>query len=266
MFTKAGNGALSRGFGVFLTALCILSLPFAAKSAEIVSPVSKERKASDPERAKTKLILGVSWQPGFCETSPKTPECTGQTADRVDARLFSLNGLWASRKTYCGVDGAVKEQDKKKNWLDMPELSLDEDVQLELAKAMPGVASGFDRHQWIKHGTCSGYVADEYYGKALKLLAALNKSEVQSLFENNRGATLDEAKVKAAFETAFGADAGDKVKMRCRKDGDRRIITGLTIGLGEASDGEDDLGSLIAAAGKTKFGCAEGVVDEAGLQ
>jgi ribonuclease T2 len=266
MFTRAGNGTFLTGLSVFLAVLCILSWPFAAKSAEMVSPVSKERKSQNSERAKTKLILGVSWQPGFCETGPKTPECIGQTADRVDARLFSLNGLWKSRKTYCGVDGAVKEQDKKKKWLDMPELSLDEGVQLELAKAMPGVASGFDRHQWIKHGTCSGYVADEYYGKALKLLAALNKSEVQSLFEDNLGAALDEAKVKAAFETAFGAGAGDKVKMRCRKDGDRRIITGLTIGLGEMSDGDDDLASLIAAAGKTKFGCAEGVVDEAGLQ
>ena len=266
MFTRAGNGAFLTRFGMFLTVLCILFQPFAAKSAETVSPVSKERKLKDPERAKTKLILGVSWQPGFCETSPKTPECVGQTADRLDARLFSLNGLWKSRKIYCGVDGALKEQDKKKNWLGMPELSLDEGVKLELAKAMPGTASGFDRHQWVKHGTCSGYVADEYYGKALKLLAALNASDVQALFEDNRGATLDEAKVKAAFETAFGTGAGDKVKMRCRKDGDRRIITGLTIGLGDTAEGEDDLASLIAAAGKTKFGCAEGVVDEAGLQ
>jgi ribonuclease T2 len=266
MFARAWNGAFSAGFGVFLTILCILCLPFPAKSAEIVSPVSKDRKLGDSERGKTRLILGVSWQPGFCEKRPKTPECIGQTADRVDARLFSLNGLWKSRKTYCGVDAAVKEQDKKKNWLDMPVLSLDEGVQLELAKAMPGVASGFDRHQWIKHGTCSGYVADEYYGKALKLLAALNTSEVQSLFESSRGATLDEAKVKAAFDAAFGAGAGDKVKMRCRKDGNRRIITGLTIGLGDAGEGEEDLASLIAAAGKTKFGCAVGVVDEAGLQ
>lgn len=266
MFTRAENGAFLTKIGMFLSVFCMLLLPFAANSAETMPPVSKERKLKDPERAKTKLILGVSWQPAFCETRPKTPECSGQTADRLDARLFSLNGLWTSRKTYCGVDGALKDQDKKKNWLGMPELALDEGVRLELAKAMPGTASGFDRHQWVKHGTCSGYVADEYYGRALKLLVALNSSEVQALFEDNRGAKIDEAKVKAAFETAFGAGAGEKVKMRCRKDGDRRIITGLTIGLGDAPEGEDDLASLIAAAGKTKFGCAEGVVDEAGLQ
>jgi ribonuclease T2 len=137
-------------------------------------------------------------------------------------------------------------------------------VKLQLASAMPGVKSGFDRHQWIKHGTCSGYLADEYYGRALTLLAALNRSDVQKIFEANRGSVLKEAEIKAAFDTAFGPGAGDKVKMRCRKDGDRRIITGLTIGLGEGAG--DDLAALIAAAGKTRFGCAEGVVDEAGLQ
>ena len=266
MFARAGKCAFLSRLSVIFALSCILFPIPPANSAETMAPVSKERRATDPERAKTRSILGISWQPGFCETRPKTPECAGQTAERVDATRFSLNGLWTARKTYCGVDGALKEQDKKKKWLDMPELALDQDVRLELARAMPGVASGFDRHQWVKHGTCSGYLADEYYGRALKLLAALNQSEVQALFEENIGGTLKEADVKEAFEAAFGPGAGDKVKMRCRKDGDRRIITGLTIGLGSVEESEADLGTLIAAAGKTKFGCVEGVVDEAGLQ
>lgn len=170
------------------------------------------------------------------------------------------------RKTYCGVETGLREQDKKNDWLSMPELSLAEDVRLELAKAMPGVASGYDRHQWVKYGTCSGMVADEYYARALKMLAVLNGSDVQKLFENNIGGTIREEEVKAAFDTAFGAGAGNRVKMRCSKDGDRRVITGLTIGLGDAEGGEDDLSSMIAAAKETKFGCQEGVVDEAGLQ
>jgi ribonuclease T2 len=170
------------------------------------------------------------------------------------------------RKTYCGVETGLREQDKKKDWLSMPELSLGEDVKLQLAKAMPGVASGYDRHQWVKYGTCSGMVADEYYGRALKMLAVLNGSEVQKLFEDNLGGTIREEEVKAAFDAAFGAGAGNRVKMRCSKDGDRRVITGLTIGLGEVEGSEDDLSAMIAAAKETKFGCVEGVVDEAGLQ
>lgn len=224
-------------------------------------PVEMEKTAG-----KTRMVLGISWHPGFCEKRPKTPECIRQTADSVDARQFSLSGLWSVRKTYCGVEAVLKDQDRKKDWLAMPELSLGEGVRLELASAMPGVASGYDRHQWVKYGTCSGLVADAYYARALGMLTTLNQSQVQRLFIDNLGGTIREADVKDAFDAAFGAGAGNRVKMRCSKDGDRRVITGLTIGLGDAADDADDLAGMMLAAGETKFGCAEGVVDEAGLQ
>ena len=247
---------------MFLLAFCFLSAGMAMDPAGAgENPVS-----ADARRSGTRMILGISWLPGFCEKRPKTPECMRQTAGSVDARQFSLNGLWKRRKTYCGVDAAIKEQDRKKDWLAMPELSLADDVRLELATAMPGVASGYDRHQWVKYGTCSGFVADEYYCRALRMLATINGSEVGRLFAANLGGTLREAEVKAAFDAAFGPGAGNRVKMRCSKDGNRRVITGLTIGLGDAGEDADGLAALIAAAGETKFGCVEGVVDEAGLQ
>jgi len=39
-------------------------------------------------------VLAVSWQPAFCETRPRLPECRSQTADRFDATNFTLHGLW----------------------------------------------------------------------------------------------------------------------------------------------------------------------------
>jgi ribonuclease T2 len=249
----------------FLTAIGMLVMtfvPISAASAANPGDSAENSVRTADSNTRTALILGVTWMPGFCERQSKTPECTAQTA----SRQFSLSGLWKMRKIYCGVETGLREQDKKKDWLSMPELSLDEGVKLELAKAMPGVASGYDRHQWVKYGTCSGMVADEYYGRALKLLAVLNGSAVQKLFEDNLGGTIREEEVKAAFDAAFGAGAGNRVKMRCSKDRDRHVITGLTIGLGEVEGEEDDLATLIAAAKETKFGCAEGVVDEAGLQ
>lgn len=259
--TGIGFAFLTR-FGLFLTVLGLLAASVHANPAETAENPARTAKSA----SRTKIVLGISWMPGFCEKRPKTPECSRQTASSIDARQFSLNGLWRVRKTYCGVETGLREQDRKKDWLAMPELSLAEDVRLELARAMPGVASGYDRHQWVKYGTCSGLVADEYYGRALRMLAAINGSEVQRLFEDNLGGTIREEDVKAAFDSAFGAGAGNRVRMRCSKDGDRRVITGLTIGLGEAEGGDDDLAALIAAAGETKFGCTEGVVDEAGLQ
>lgn len=262
MFRSGRECAFLTAIGMFLAILSPFSVVASANPGETVENPLQTTKST----AKTKIVLGVSWMPGFCEKKSKTPECARQTASSVDARQFSLSGLWRVRKTYCGVETGLRDQDKKKDWLSMPELSLAEDVKLELAKAMPGVASGYDRHQWVKYGTCSGMVADEYYGRALKMLAVLNESEVRKLFEDNLGGTIREEEVKAAFDAAFGAGAGNRVKMRCSKDGDRRVITGLTIGLGEVEGEDDDLTTLIAAAKETKFGCVEGVVDEAGLQ
>lgn len=249
----------------FLAGL-LVAWPLAAHAAAEMPERPAREQGQSKERSKTVAIFGLSWQPGFCEGKPNAPECKNQSADRTDARQFSLRGLWKARQSYCGVPDALKEQDKKRKWLDMPELALDEGLKVELARAMPGMASGLERHEWIKHGTCSGDVAADYYARSLKMLKAINESAVQDLFEANLGKTLKEADVKAAFETAFGPGAGDKVKMRCRKDGDRRIITGLTIGLGRSDEDGTGLAELIAAAGRTKFGCPEGVVDEAGQQ
>lgn len=262
MFGSGREYAFLLRITVVLAVLGLGGAPTYATPGEAAENPAQIAKAG----SKTKAVLGISWLPGFCEKKSKAPECSRQTSSSVDARQFSLNGLWRVRKTYCGVESGLREQDKKKDWLGMPELSLADEVRLELAKAMPGVASGYDRHQWVKYGTCSGLVADEYYGRALRMLAVINGSDVQRLFEGNLGGTIREEEVKAAFEATFGPGAGNRVKMRCSKDGDRRVITGLTIGLGDVEGDADDLAAMIAAAGETKFGCAEGVVDEAGLQ
>ena len=250
------------GIGMIFAIFGLVVASLGAYRAEAAENPARSKAAA----SKTTVVLGISWLPGFCEKRPKTPECSRQTAASVDARQFSLNGLWRVRKTYCGVETGLRDQDRKKDWLALPELALADEVRLELAHAMPGVASGYDRHQWVKYGTCSGLVADDYYGRALRMLAAVNSSAVQRLFAENLGGTIGEAEVKAAFDTAFGPGAGNRVKMRCSKDGERRVITGLTIGLGEVEGESEDLATLIAAAGETKFGCKEGVVDEAGLQ
>ncbi|MDO6963545.1 ribonuclease T2 family protein [Rhizobium alvei] len=240
----------------FLIAFSLLSIPVLAGAAQ---PEMSRDAASDAERApKTRLILGVSWQPGYCAARPKSTECANVDAQALSGRQFSLHGLWTPKKRYCGVDAAMKATDKKRKWLELPELALEAGVKAELVQAMPGMASGLERHEWLMHGTCSGRLASDYYRHSLALLAALNQSAVRALFEKSIGQTVDEAAVKQAFDSAFGAGAGDKVRMRCRKVGTRQVVTGLTIGLG--SDDEDALPVLIAAAGKTKFGCREGIV------
>ncbi|EJZ19536.1 ribonuclease [Rhizobium sp. Pop5] len=218
---------------------------------------------------RTRFILAASWQPAFCQTNQKKAECASQTGERSDATNFSLHGLWPMKQDYCGVSAEQKAADKDGKWNELPEVTLSAEAKSALAKAMPGTQSGLERHEWVKHGTCIGMSAEDYFGVGMHLVGALNASAVRDLFAANIGKTLKADEIKAAFDKSFGPGAADRVKMSCRRAGKVRVISELTIGLSEsagtASAKSAALADLIQGAGKTSFGCDEGVVDAAGF-
>ncbi|MBB4956014.1 ribonuclease T2 [Agrobacterium vitis] len=222
-------------------------------------------QSQEKDRGKTTSILAVSWQPAFCETRPNKPECKSQTGERYDASHFTLHGLWPMRQNYCGVEQADIDADKKGRWTDLPEVMLSAETKAALDRLMPGTQSALERHEWIKHGTCANLSQQDYFSEAIVLLEALNASDVNALFAGRIGKTVTQDAVQSAFDASFGAGAGRRVKMRCEQDGDRRIVTELTIGLGDADD-KTSLAKRIQAAGGTRFDCDAGIVDPVGLQ
>lgn len=240
---------------------CLSFALMLAAGVTLCAPV----QAQDNGRGKTTSILAVSWQPAFCETKPNKPECKTQTADRYDASHFALHGLWPMRKNYCGVDQADIDADKKGRWTDLPEVKLSTATRESLDKLMPGTQSALERHEWIKHGTCTNLSQEDYFAEAISLLDTLNASKVNALFAAQVGKAVTQDQVQSAFDESFGAGAGRRVKMRCEQDGDRRIVTELTIGLGDG-DPKTPLANRIQSAGGTKFDCDQGIVDPVGLQ
>ena len=103
-----------------------------------------------------------------------------------------------------------------------------------------------------------------YFGAALHVLDAMNASPVQALFANNIGKSVSQQDIRAAFDAGFGKDAGQRIRLSCDRDGSRRIITEITIGLYGAVTPQSDIAGLIAAAHPTKGGCDSGEVDAAG--
>lgn len=253
------TGQPVRGICVFCIAILTLVLgPLNPASAAEPTPA-----ATEPAR----YVLAVSWQPGFCETRPAREECRTQTAGRVDARQFSLHGLWPLHKNYCGVPDDLKARYRKAQWMELPPVELSPEMTARLHEAMPGTVSGLDRQQWQRSGTCSGLTAEHYFGLSLAMLDRLNASPVQALFAGRIGSAVSQNEVGRAFDEAFGA--GERVRLRCRKDGERQVITGLTIGLSglpQAGESDGAMGPLILAGGKTAVQCATGIVDAAGLQ
>lgn len=217
---------------------------------------------------RTQYVLAISWQPAFCETRPDRQECRSQTRDRFDAGNFALHGLWPQPRSrdYCGVDARTVRLDEVGDWDLLPEPDISAALRAELQVMMPGSQSSLDRHEWIAHGTCYDGDAEAYFGDSLDLLDAVNESAVGTLFASSVGQRVTQREVRAAFDRAFGPGAGDRVRLSCVNDGNRRLIDELTIGLTGRPEGPDSFADLILAARPTDGGCDGGVVDAVGLQ
>ncbi|MEP1205787.1 MAG: hypothetical protein ABJM29_12290 [Rhizobiaceae bacterium] len=212
--------------------------------------------------------MAISWQPGFCETRPRLPECRSQKESRFDATHFALHGLWPQPRSqsYCGVSESEKQKDISRQWSRLRGLGLSEDLQKRLLEIMPGARSFLHRHEWIKHGTCYGDDPGVYYEDSLALMRQINASKLQDLFASSIGKRLTGRQIRRVVDAEFGSGAGKRVRIACKRDGRRTIITELTIGLSGRISEDSDLPDLILAARPTRPGCPEGIVDAVGLQ
>ena len=125
---------------------------------------------------------------------------------------------------------------------------------------MPGVQSNLQRHEWIVHGTCYGSNADGYFARAAGLAEAIETSKVSRLFADNAGRSVSATAIRAAFDEAFGAGAGQRVSVSCSGRRDNRRITELVISLAGDVKGSAGLGDLMRAAQAIPAGCPGGLV------
>jgi ribonuclease T2 len=232
-------------------------------SAAMVAAAAASADSHSPD-----YILSLSWQPAFCESHAAKPECAGEAATSVDATHLSLHGLWPQpfKNQYCHVEAAQVDSDKHGDWQSLPAVDLAPALKARLAAAMPGTRSLLERHEWIRHGTCYGTDQNTYFGDALGLVDAVNGSPVTALLAANIGKQVTAQAIRDAFDKAFGAGAGERVKVACEGKGDRRVISEITVGLvGKPGTGHG-LAELIAGSKPTSPGCPSGIVDAVGAQ
>ena len=224
--------------------------------------------AAPPPRQAQSYVLALSWQPAFCETNQKKPECRWQTGRRHDASYLSLHGLWPQPSTtaYCNLPAEVRAASEGGRWKDIPDIDLRLSTRAELETMMPGTMSFLERHEWAKHGSCYPADAEAYFADSLRLLKAVNASPVADLLMRSVGRRVTTADIRAAFDQGFGKGAGDRVRVACKDDGSRRLIAELTIGLKGDIPGGDSLPDLMMASGPVDPGCPAGFLDPVGPQ
>jgi ribonuclease T2 len=227
------------------------------------SPTLKVIKSKPKKRIKQpEYLLALTWQPSFCETHSRKKECYTQTTNRYDATHWSLHGLWPQPRNnaYCGVSYMDKGIDRNKKWHMLAPVKLSQKTAIELAFVMPAVASNLQRHEWIKHGTCYGSDAEDYYSDAISLTNQVNKSIVGKLFNRGVGKRVSLKQVRQHFDKAFGKGAGSKVDMRCDNKG---RVSELWINLkGEVHD-DTKIASLLKNSIRAGSKCQIGLIDKA---
>lgn len=217
--------------------------------------------ASDRSQPIDHYVLALSWEPTFCEFNPDKPECRELDASDYAATHLAIHGLWpdsreSRRLRYCGVAADVQALDEQNRWCELPELEISEDTRAALERAMPGVRSCLDRHEWIEHGTCARVSAEEYFAITLRLASDVRASRLGALLAANVSRTLPRRRLIQAFEEEYGPGAGRSLTLLCKRLGKESLLIEIRITLEpSAMDGVLDADDLRPTAPGIRGSC-----------
>lgn len=197
--------------------------------------------------------LALSWQPAFCESKPQKSECQSQNDKRFDAHHLVLHGLWPNVKGdkyhkygYCHISKGFIKKDKSRRWCNMPRLDLSKRVRKELSQFMPGSVSCLQRHEWYKHGTCSGLSENDYFLLSNQLVKMFSETGFSQYIANNVGKYVKRNELLKAFDKEFGKGSRAHLALRCKKVRGNSLLTEIQINLKKDMSILSDFGSLFA--------------------
>lgn len=127
-------------------------------------------------------VLVLSWSPSWCEAegdSRRAAECARPFA-------FTVHGLWPQYERGYPADCDATARDPSRATVD------------SLLPIMP--SPGLIRHEWRKHGTCSGLNAESYFNVVSKLFGKIKVPDTYKL--PGKPQMVDPAKVETDFLAA----------------------------------------------------------------
>lgn len=170
-----------------------------------------------PARAAENYVLALSWQPQFCEEAGRNkPECKIQQGTYFAGKLV-LHGLWPQGGEYCGIDAAQVADDKAGRWAKLPDLALSATTAEALKDLMPGRQSHLDRHEWVKHGSCSGLDPESYFSHAVTLVRQVNERPLGQLIGANAGGKVSAVDLCRTTARDFGPNGLRAVGLKLTK-------------------------------------------------
>jgi ribonuclease T2 len=176
--------------------------------------------------AEDAFLLALSWQPGFCADHAAASECR---IGAGEAPRFTLHGLWPdwdvngdgrrnAADAFCIADESRRRSIIARDdgdWLKLPPVGLSPASGSDLRRTMPGVAMGLERHEWWKHGTCSGLSAEDYFATSIALTRELERSALARLVVDHAGRRVERKRLLDAFEQDFGLRSARALRLDC---------------------------------------------------
>jgi ribonuclease T2 len=161
-------------------------------------------------------LLALSVAPAFCEDEPqrkrKFAQCQALSETGFTALPLTLHGLWPNRAdrkhpAYCGGEAGGA-------FCGLPPLRLPAATRARLGQVMPASADCLDRHQWAKHGSCSGLAEAEYFASSVVLTERVNRA-IGAEIARHMGREVSLAYLREALSRADPA-LTDAVTFDCR--------------------------------------------------
>ncbi len=138
------------------------------------APASKHAPGAKATRSRPQqagrfdfYLLDITHEAAWCEDgNERRGQCRQVDRTLANKRPLVLHGLWPENlrpgayPTECGSAALV----------------LSNDLRQRLDRVMPGTMEGLDKHEWRKHGTCTGLDAETYYTEAVRWTERLGRA------------------------------------------------------------------------------------------
>jgi ribonuclease T2 len=145
-------------------------------------------------------LFTLSWSPAYCLAHRDDPRARAECSRH---RGFIVHGLWPQNE-----DGS---------WPDFCQAvpPVPPAVVARETEIMPN--AGLVRHEWERHGSCTGLSAEAYFGALDRAFAQLHIPE--ALVQPTAPLSLPLADAKSLFVAANPGLAANMISMRCTHDG-----------------------------------------------
>ncbi|WP_367193646.1 ribonuclease T [Amorphus sp. 3PC139-8] len=149
-------------------------------------------------------VLSLSWSPSYCAAAGDRADPTQCDSGRPYA--FVAHGLWPQ------YDRGYPESCAKAR-------RLDRSLVNSMLDIMP--SRSLIRHEWEKHGTCSGMSADDYFAATRSAYEAI---EIPQAFQQpQKQVVIDPDDLEAAFRKTNAGLEADEIAVVCRGNRIREV-------------------------------------------